>query len=103
MPAGTSLDQMDEVTHQSEALIQQNPEVRNLFTTIGPGEEANKASIRVQTTKKDARKAAQVQIQEDLRRRLSAIPALKFIVPDIGFVEGPAPELPITLYARGDD
>jgi hydrophobic/amphiphilic exporter-1 (mainly G- bacteria), HAE1 family len=103
MPAGTALDQMDRITQQAEGLIKQNPEVRDLFTTIGPSEEANKASIRVQTTKKEKRKVSQVQIQEDLRRRLATIPALKFIVADIGFVEGPATELPITLYARGDD
>lgn len=103
MPAGTSLDQMDQVTQQAEALIKQNAEVRDLFTTIGPSEEANKASIRVQTTKKEKRKVTQVQIQEDLRKRLAVIPALKYVVADIGFVEGPATELPITLYARGDD
>ncbi|HYV48927.1 MAG TPA: efflux RND transporter permease subunit [Myxococcaceae bacterium] len=103
MPAGTSLDQMDQVTSQAEALIKQNPEVRDLFTTIGPSEEANKASIRVQTTKKEKRKVSQVQVQEDLRKRLAVIPALKYVVADIGFVEGPATELPITLYARGDD
>jgi multidrug efflux pump subunit AcrB len=103
MPAGTSLDQMDQVTTQAEALIRQNPEVRDLFATIGPSEEANKATIRVQTTKKEQRKVSQVQVQEDLRTRLATIPGLKFLVADIGFIEGPATELPITLYARGDD
>ncbi|HVE85306.1 MAG TPA: efflux RND transporter permease subunit, partial [Myxococcales bacterium] len=103
MPAGTSLDEMDRVTAEAERLIKENPEIRNLFSTIGPGEEANKASIRVQSTKKEQRKITQVQIQEDLRKRLQVIPSIKVVVADIGFVEGPATELPITLYARGDD
>jgi hydrophobe/amphiphile efflux-1 (HAE1) family protein len=103
MPAGTSLDQMDRVTHKVEALMLQSPEVKSLFTTVGPDEEANKARIRVYASKKRDRKITQWQIQNDLRRRLEGIPALKTTFADLNMVEGPAQELPVTLYVRGDD
>jgi hydrophobe/amphiphile efflux-1 (HAE1) family protein len=103
MPAGTSFAEMDRVTAQAEALVRENPEIRSLYTTVAPGEEANKASIRVYGTKKKERKVTQWQIEEDLRRRLAVLPALKVTLADLGIVEGPQQELPVTLYVRGDD
>jgi hydrophobic/amphiphilic exporter-1 (mainly G- bacteria), HAE1 family len=103
MPAGTSLDEMDRVTRRAEELARGNAEVKNLYVTVGPGEEANKASLRVYTTKKDARRATQWQIQDDLRRRLAVVPALKATMADISFVEGGGVELPVTIFVRGED
>jgi HAE1 family hydrophobic/amphiphilic exporter-1 len=103
MPAGTSLDEMDRVTHRAEDLVRGNPEVRTLYVTVGPGEEANKANLRVYTSKKQARHLSQWQIQDDLRRRLAVVPALKATIADISFVEGGGTELPVTLYVRGED
>ena len=102
-PAGTSIEEMDRVTSRAEELVRGNPEVKTLFVTVAPGEEANKANLRVYTTHKRDRKVSQWQIQDDLRRRLSAIPALKATLADIGFVDSGAAELPITLFVRGDD
>lgn len=103
MPAGTSLGEMDRVTHDVEKIVRQNSEVRNLFVTVGPNEEANKATIRVYTTKSKERTIPQSQIQDDIRKRLTGVPSLKSSVSDIAFIEGPATELPVTLYVRGDD
>jgi hydrophobe/amphiphile efflux-1 (HAE1) family protein len=103
MPAGTSFEEMDRVTARAEELVRGNPEVRALFVTVGPGEEANKANLRVYTTPKRERKVSQWQIQDDLRRRLAAVPALKATLADVSFMEGAGTELPITLYVRGDD
>jgi hydrophobic/amphiphilic exporter-1 (mainly G- bacteria), HAE1 family len=103
MPAGTSVDEMDRVTRRAEEVVRGNREVRTLFVTVGPGEEANKATLRIYTTHKRDRKASQWQIQDDLRQRLAKLPALKATIADISFVEGGGVELPITLYVRGDD
>src|SRR5512138_2055933 len=70
-PAGTSLSEMDRVTREVEAAVRESREVRSLVTTVGPGSEANKADVRVFTTKKRERKVSQLQIQDALRRRLS--------------------------------
>jgi hydrophobe/amphiphile efflux-1 (HAE1) family protein len=104
MPAGTALTEMERVVRDAERRVRENKEVRNIFTIVGPQEEANKATLRIYTTKHAERPdLTQWQIQEDLRKRLSFIPALKYTVADIQFVDGPAAELPITLYVRGDD
>lgn len=103
LPAGTSLDQTDRVVRQVEQLIRGNKEVKSLFTTLGPSEEANKANIRVYATKKEQRQVSQREIQEDLRKRLATIPSLLYTVSDLGMFEGVGQELPITYYVRGDD
>lgn len=103
--AGTSLEEMTRVVRRAEQIIRENPEVRTLYTVVGPGEEANKASIRIYTTKSHQRKVTQAQIQEDLRTRLSALPGVHANFGDIQFVDSDSAgqELPITLYVRGDD
>jgi HAE1 family hydrophobic/amphiphilic exporter-1 len=103
MPAGTSVDEMDRVTREAEGLIRQNPYVRTLFTTVAPSEEANRAVVRVQLPPKAQRPVTQGQIEEDLRRRLAAVPALKYALGEIGMIEGAGQEMPITLYVRGTD
>jgi hydrophobic/amphiphilic exporter-1 (mainly G- bacteria), HAE1 family len=104
LPPGTSFGEMRRVADDVERRLRQNPQVRTLFTTVGPQDEANKASLRVYTTKFEERPdVTQSMIQEDIRQRLRDIPGLKFIIADLGLVEGPAVELPITLYVRGDD
>lgn len=104
LPAGTSIKETGRVVAQVEEMVRKNPEIRELFTIIGPDGETNKASIRVFTTKAEARpKTSQAEIQEDLRRRLSVIPSLRFNSSEIGMIEGGTQELAITLHVRGDD
>ncbi len=87
-----------------EDLIRQNSQIRDLFTIIGPGNETNKASIRVYTTKADERPGiTQVDIENDLRTKLAAVPSLRFNIAEIGMIEGAAQELAITLHVRGED
>ncbi|MFZ5468290.1 MAG: efflux RND transporter permease subunit [Myxococcota bacterium] len=104
LPAGTSLAKTTEVTQAVEQRVRQHPEVRRFFTALAPNEEANKSSIRVYTSKKNERRATQMQIQEDLRQRLKGIePGLLVTIADIQFIDGPAVEMPITLNVRGED
>ena len=103
MPAGISIDEMDRVTRRAEGLVRKNGHVRTLYTVIGAGEEANKSSIRVYVAHKRERSVSQWDIQDDLRRLLAVVPALKVTLADIDFIEGAAHELPITLYVRGED
>ena len=102
--AGTSLDEMDRVTRQVEALLRENKEVRSLFAVVGPDEEVNKASIRVYGTKaKERPSLSQWDIMEDVRERLAKVPGIKSTVADLPMFEGPVQELPITMFIRGDD
>ncbi|HXW53047.1 MAG TPA: efflux RND transporter permease subunit [Myxococcota bacterium] len=104
LPSGTSLSETERVVNHVEEVIRENPQIRTLFTVMGSSGESNKASIRVYTTKADERPGiTQVDIQDDLRRRLTAIPSLRFNLAEIGMIEGPGQELAITLYVRGQD
>ena len=102
-PAGTSLAAMDRITRDVEAAVRSHPDVRSLVTTVGPGAEANKANVRVFTTKKGERHESQWQIQDDLRRRLAAFPALLYTFAELDYGEGGQAEYPITLQVRGED
>lgn len=104
LPSGTSLRETGRVVTQVEDIVRKNPEIRELFTVIGNDGETNKASIRVYATKSEMRpNITQAAIQDDLRRRLSVIPSLRFNVSEIGMMEGGGQELAITLHVRGDD
>src|SRR5207248_1990846 len=97
-------DEMDRLTAAAEKIINGNPEVRSLYTIIGPSEEANKAAIRVYTTKANERSITQTEIKQQLRDALAKMPAMRVSIADVGLVDaGAAQELPITLYVRGDD
>ena len=61
LPAGTSYDETLRVTRDIEQRIRQNKEVKTLFTVVGPGEEANKSSVRVYTSKYEQRPGVSVE------------------------------------------
>jgi hydrophobe/amphiphile efflux-1 (HAE1) family protein len=104
MPAGTSLPEMERVTTEAEAIIRKaSPEVKSLYTVVGPSEEANKANVRVYAVKKDQRPGiTQWDIQGKIRQALSTVPNLKFSANDLGLIEG-GDERPVMLFLRGED
>lgn len=102
-PAGTSLDAMDRTTAEVEAIVRRNPEVRSVVTTVGPREDVNRATVRVFTTKKRERQISQWELQNQLRRELAPIPALRFAFAEMDYMGGGGAQFPVTLYVRGDD
>jgi hydrophobic/amphiphilic exporter-1 (mainly G- bacteria), HAE1 family len=102
-PAGTSIDKVEEVIRQAEALVRSNPEVRRIFTVIGDKNEVNRASLRIYATKKGERRVTQAQIQDDLRQKLLTLPGVKVQVVDLPFIESAGMDYPITLFVRGTD
>jgi hydrophobic/amphiphilic exporter-1 (mainly G- bacteria), HAE1 family len=101
-PAGTSVDEMDRTTAVVEAIVRRHPEVRSVVTTVGPGGNVNKATLRVFATKKRERKITQWEIQDELRRALAPLPALRYAFAEMDYISGPA-QYPVTLYVRGDE
>jgi hydrophobic/amphiphilic exporter-1 (mainly G- bacteria), HAE1 family len=102
-PAGTSVDEMDRTTAAVEGIVRRHPEVRSVVTTVGPGEDVNRATVRVFATKKRDRKVSQWEIQDQLRAELAAIPALRFAFAEMDYMGGGGAQYPVTLYVRGDD
>lgn len=104
LPGDVSLREMDRATREAERRLRENPHVRQLYTTVGIGESAHRALIRVYTTSRQERyPLTQWQIQDDLRARLAGVPGLRFSLQDIGIVEAMSNEVPIALFIRGDD
>jgi multidrug efflux pump subunit AcrB len=104
LPAGASLSETEKTVLKVEEIVRKNPEIRTLFTIIGPQGESNKANIRVYTSKAHERpRISQSEIQNDLRQRLSVMPSLRFNLSEIGMIESGGQELAITLFVRGED
>jgi hydrophobe/amphiphile efflux-1 (HAE1) family protein len=106
MGAGTSLAEMDRVTKEVESIVRRIPEVVTIATTVGPGEEVNKTSIRVKATPKAERERSLRDIMEELRPKLAAIPGLSFNMREAGLggsAENAVAQAPIVLYVRGSD
>jgi HAE1 family hydrophobic/amphiphilic exporter-1 len=108
LPLGSTVEQTHGAVRAVEAELRQRPEVRAVFSTIGAGAQkrVNEAQIYVQLVDKGARRAGQVEIMHDLRRRLGAIGAgLKdFAVEAVPMFNMPGARNAQIMYAvRGPD
>lgn len=104
LAAGTPLNETARILSTVESIIKAHPQVVTLYSIVGSSGETHKSSIRVYTTKIDKRPGiSQVDIQNDLRNRLSSVPGLRFNISEIGLLEGSEQELAIMLYVRGEN
>ncbi|MBM3235382.1 efflux RND transporter permease subunit [Candidatus Poribacteria bacterium] len=103
LPAGTSLKETDQITKRVEEIFREIPEVVTIATTVGPNEEVNKASIRVNATPKNERTRSLTEIMESVRPRLAAMPGLVYNMREAGFTESLMRQAPVTLNVRGND
>jgi hydrophobe/amphiphile efflux-1 (HAE1) family protein len=105
MPAGLSFAAMDNATKQAEEAIRRaSPEVKSLYVVVGPGEVTNKAMIRVYCSKSEERPGiTQWDIQAHIRKELAKLPNVVSSVSDMGLIDGPFVQYPVTLFVRGDD
>lgn len=103
-PAGSSLAFTGSVVEEAEAAIRRaSPFVTSIYTTLGPSEEANKATLRVYTAPTTARPGvSQWDIQGLIRTELGKIPNLLFSVADLGMIEG-GDEAPVDLAFKGEN
>lgn len=105
-PAGTRLDETDALTQRVEKILREAPEVVTVATTVGPGEEVNKAAMRVGATPKGERERSLSQIMESMRPKLSAIPGVTINMREAGLggaAESSAIAAPIVLSISGPD
>lgn len=102
LPAGTALAETDRLSAQAERELSKNPELRTLFATVGPNEEANKAKWRVVTSTKEERTVPLAAIKDAARTAvLHAMPDAIVAVTDPPIVEGAQTEAPIMIDVRG--
>ena len=103
LPPGTSFEQGVAIVGDIEQRVQTIPEVRQIFATVGVNGDPLKANLRVKTTSKTERDRGLVEIKDDTRRRLAAVPLVKTVVTDPEFMQGAPSQAPVSVYLRGDD
>ena len=86
---GTQLPTTLAAAEYARSIIEKNPEVKSVYTTIGGGAagsdpfapatsaEPRKATLTIQTTERNERHVSLQDIEKDLRQRLNVIPAAR--------------------------
>lgn len=75
MPPGTTLDDMDRVAMEVEAILRQQPETASVFSTIGSADGAvEKASLKVMMKKRGQLET----FQRHIRQPLAALPGVRY-------------------------
>ncbi len=103
LPPGTSFEQSVEMVGALERHMQEIPEVRQVFSTVGVNGDPLKANLRIRATSKGERDRGLVALKTDARRRIAEIPLVKGIVTDPEFMHGAPTQAPISVFVRGDD
>lgn len=103
LPAGTSLTETGERIRSVEDALLAHPEVKTVFTTLGPDQEVNKVKWRILTSKKQQRTETLDELKEVARKAVGTLEDSKVAVADPPFVEGAATEAPIMINVRGDE
>ncbi|MES2639454.1 MAG: efflux RND transporter permease subunit [Myxococcota bacterium] len=105
LPPGTSLDHTTQVVADLEAILHADPDTRLVYATIGPSEEARKASLRVRMVDKGERDRSLEQVTNDFRAQFAKVPGIRFAFTEAGLMEGDSDvrQAPIMVNVRGPD
>ena len=103
LPPGTSFEQSVAMVSDLEKRVQEIPEVRQIFSTVGVNGDALKANLRIRTTPKTQRERGLIALKSDARQRIAAVPLVKSVVSDPEFMQGAPSQAPISVFLRGDD
>ncbi len=103
-PIGTSIQTTEKTATEVEKILFTYPEVQSVFTTIGLQEGAsNKGTIRVELVPLKERKKQTVEVEKEIRQRLSEVPGLKSQVAMVGMFEGQQQDYPLTMFIKGPE
>ncbi len=102
-PPGTSFEQSVAYAAEVESVVRQEPEIRQIFTTVGVEGDPLRTNLRIKTTKKHERQRGLQVIKSEMRERLRSVPLLKMTVADPEFMQGAPSEAPLNVFVRGDD
>lgn len=102
-PPGTAFEQTVAYVGEVEQMVRQEPEVRQIFSTVGFEGSTLKANLRIKTSKRNQRERTLAVIKDDMRARLKGVPLLKLTVADPEFMQGSPTQAPLSVYLRGDD
>ncbi|MBL8824312.1 MAG: efflux RND transporter permease subunit [Planctomycetia bacterium] len=104
-PVGSSIQQVDQLLQECEAVLVQHPDILGLLTTVAtePGQLMNEADIFVQLTPHRDRTAKQKEIISQVRQQLEQVRDVRIIVRDLS-TEGFTAQSgePIDFALQGD-
>ncbi len=103
LPPGVSFDEAVKEVAALEQIVSEEPEARQIFTTVGVNGEIRRSQLRVRTTDKHERARSLDQIKADLRQKLRDRPFVGIRVSDPPMMQGAPIEQPIMVYVRGND
>lgn len=103
LPAGISLNETQRSIQNFEEKLFSHPEVKTVFTTLGPDEEVNKAKFRILTTKKTEREIPLSDIKQFAREAAYQIRGAKVTIAEPPIIEGAGTEAPIMINVRGEE
>ncbi len=108
-PPGSTIEQTLAIAEQARLILQANPEVVNVFTSLGTGTsgglgggggaaaEVRRATLSARLTPSDERKRSQQQIESAVRERLVTITGARVAIAGAG------PGQRLSLVLSGDD
>jgi len=102
-PPGTAFEQTVAYVAGVETMVREEPEVRQIFSTVGFEGSTLMASLRVKTTRRNERERMLTAIKQDMRARLKGVPLLKLTVADPEFMQGSPTQAPLSVFLRGGD
>src|SRR5262245_41063725 len=103
LPPGTSFEQSVSMVSALEKKMQEIPEVRQVFSTMGVNGDPLKADLRVKAVSKRLRTRGLVELKTDARRKIAEVRLLQATVADPECMQGAPSQAPISIFVRGDD
>jgi HAE1 family hydrophobic/amphiphilic exporter-1 len=103
LPDSASFALSTERAAEAEALLRKIPEVREIYSIVGPNGEANKVKMRVLAGPKQERKHSVQVLKDEARGELQTLQATKVFVSDPPDVEGLGDFFPVMVRLIGPD
>ncbi|MBS2024234.1 MAG: efflux RND transporter permease subunit, partial [Deltaproteobacteria bacterium] len=103
LPDAASLEQTTARAAEAEAKVKSIPELRSVYTIVGPNGEVNKAKLRLIFTHKETRTRSTIEIKDPLREMRKGMPATRVFVSGPPGIEGVGDFFPVMVRIIGPD
>ncbi|UQA55767.1 efflux RND transporter permease subunit [Polyangium aurulentum] len=103
LPPGTSLAETARRSIVAEKeFLEQIPQMRTVYATLGPNGDVNKAAYRLQAVPKNERTQTLDDLKDQVRAIVQRIEGAEVTISDPGGVDGAGVEAPIMVLVRGE-
>lgn len=113
MDKGSVLDETDRVASQVEEIVKQVPEVKTIFTSVGPSGQmmmgsgagqGDTSTVMVMLAKKGERQRSTPEIMEEMREKVTVIPGAKITISEYDLMTaGMQSDAPVAVKIAGEN